>query len=115
MFRRLAYIRICRGGFSAGVGRRPGDLATLGCSKFGGLPDVDSECERSTGDDTDEPLALVCRLGNVYLHGDEAGSFKPASQTLLLHVSGPTVDKAAFGEGSFDLIIDKRRPRRRTP
>jgi uncharacterized protein YwqG len=57
------------------VGRRPVDTVSVGCSKFGGLPDVDSTFEWPTEDDTHEPLALVCQLQLA-----EAG---PASDGIL--------------------------------
>lgn len=50
---------------------------------------------------------VVRMLGNAHLWREEiADLFDPASQTLLLYVSGYDVDEPAFGEGGFHLIID---------
>jgi hypothetical protein len=65
------------------VGRKRIDKVTVGCSKFGGLPDVDSTFRWPTEDDTDEPLALVCQL-RLAEAGPASGGVLPSTGMLYL-------------------------------
>jgi hypothetical protein len=65
------------------VGRKRIDTVTIGCSKFGGLPDVDSAFEWPTEDDTGEPLALVCQL-RLSEAGPASGGVLPSTGMLYL-------------------------------
>src|SRR5256885_11759114 len=65
------------------VGRQAIDAVTVGCSKLGGLPDVDAAFAWPTEDDTDEPLALVCQL-RLAEAGPASGGVLPATGMLYL-------------------------------